>query len=525
MKRIAIALLPVFINLHAIGPAGADVDFAIDRIIETDIEPHSVLGMEYDGGWGIVIGLNSSAADNLISVPSIDDSAEGDFHFYSTNKEPRVMRARDIARNDGLPDLLITNTRQSLYSWASNGDGTFDVWGDSGWSDDITVGDAIPHDENDRDYVLLGVIKDENRITSQAGDGDNPPAGTERQIDVEDCPMDIATADIGGSAFIDLMVVNMGTDSLTILINTGLTDDNNTLTVIESQIEDIGDAPIALLAGNFDGQGSTDLVVLNRGDDTGEPGVTLIPEVSDVGAFSPLDVTPVAFVSADFDEDGDPDLAVLGEASGDAGPIVLFLNTGDGSFKEGSRYLVPGKPVSLDAVYLEGDDRPDLVVATQPEGVYVLRSTLIADVRTFAVKKGERLGGKKRHLAKSDDKRMRIESQFRQGKRRPYVMDLRTTHRSPLDDPALLHVEVEASLSEPAGKARIYLKNTNTGKWDRIAKYAAGLNEKTRLIADIEAADYIADGEIRVRIVHDMTTTSDGDPFRSFVDLVEVTVE
>ena len=78
---------------------------------------------------------------------------------------------------------------------------------------------------------------------------------------------------------------------------------------------------------------------------------------------------------------------------------------------------------------------------------------------------------------------------------------------------------------EAAGRARVYLRNISSGKWDRIAKYAIGMQGSTRRVTDIDPTDYIANGKIKVRVIHDMTTTSDGNPFKSYVDLVEVLVE
>jgi len=512
----------------------ADVGFVIESQIATDIAPLSVVGLEFDAGWGIVIGLDRrfdpaqpEQTFNLLSVPSIDSPSPDDFRMYGNPRKPVDIRTHDIARNDDLADLLITNEQQSLYSWASNGDGTFDTWGDFGWSDNLTVGHAIDHEQNGRDYILLGVIKTEHRITSQAGDGDLPPQGTEKSINVETCPMDIASGDFGGDAFIDLAVANVADDSVTILINTGLdAGNNNTLTVEEFLIQDAGDSPFAIRSSEFDGQAGIDAVVLNRGDDTGAAGVTLLPAAGEVGSFSAIDFVPDSFTSADFDADSDRDLAVIGADSSGASVLAILANNGSGSFREVTRCQLPGTAVSLDVVMLQGDARPDLAVACQPMGVVILRNVVPTTLRDVTVKKGDLIAGNKRLLRGSDDKHLRASARFRPGNRRPYLLDVRTVHRTSINDPAIINIKIESRVDEPGGIAKVFLKNRNTGGWDRIRKYAVGMTEDTIFILDESASAYFdANGKAVLRITHEMSTTSDDDSFTSSFDLIELTVE
>ena len=96
---------------------------------------------------------------------------------------------------------------------------------------------------------------------------------------------------------------------------------------------------VSLVAGDFTGPGSDDLVVLNQGthsftvlvgDGDGgfaNPTVALTTSTSD---GLTLTTGPVAIVAGDFNRDGNPDLAVLME---DTGEIWIYSGNGNGTFQ------------------------------------------------------------------------------------------------------------------------------------------------------------------------------------------------
>jgi hypothetical protein len=119
--------------------------------------------------------------------------------------------------------------------------------------------------------------------------------------------------------------------------------------------------PVALVAGDFNGDGQLDLATANNysqsitvlmGDGTGH-----FP----TSATYLLGASPYAMTVGDFSGDGRLDLAVATENS--AGVIVL-LNQGDGAFAVGPSQSLAGIPSSIVAGDFTGDGHVDLAVAS-----------------------------------------------------------------------------------------------------------------------------------------------------------------
>jgi len=70
--------------------------------------------------------------------------------------------------------------------------------------------------------------------------------------------------------------------------------------------------------------------------------------------------------AADFDQDGYPDLAVLAQG---AGFVNLAIGRGDGSFHPALGYVAGQQPQDLAVGDVDGDGRPDAIVATASPGL------------------------------------------------------------------------------------------------------------------------------------------------------------
>ena len=133
----------------------------------------------------------------------------------------------------------------------------------------------------------------------------------------------------------------------------------------------VGSDPVALVTGDFTGDGRTDLAVANEGsfDSDGN----LIPGTGDVsvllgngdGTFQ-AQITyaagsdPVALVAGDFTGDGRTDLAV---ANYDDNDVSILLGNGDGTFQNQITYAAGSFPRALVTGDFTGDGRTDLAVA------------------------------------------------------------------------------------------------------------------------------------------------------------------
>ena len=99
----------------------------------------------------------------------------------------------------------------------------------------------------------------------------------------------------------------------------------------------MGSCPDALVAGDFNGDGRTDLAVANSGSND----VSVLLGNGD-GTFQPqvtyaVGSGPDALVAGDFNGDGRTDLAVANSGSND---VSVLLGNGDGTFQTQVTYAV-----------------------------------------------------------------------------------------------------------------------------------------------------------------------------------------
>jgi hypothetical protein len=127
----------------------------------------------------------------------------------------------------------------------------------------------------------------------------------------------------------------------------------------------VGNFPSAVIAGNFDGNGTLDLAATNQSDNT----VSILLNNGNGTFQTHVDyktgTAPVALVVGDFNGDGILDLAV---ANSTAGTVSILLGNGNGTF-QGKHDFSTGtgtqNPVWLAVGDFNGDGNLDLAVANE----------------------------------------------------------------------------------------------------------------------------------------------------------------
>lgn len=172
-------------------------------------------------------------------------------------------------------------------------------------------------------------------------------------------PQAVAAGDFNGDGDTDLAVANYTAGTVSIFLGAG----NGTFTIPAPPSIASGQNPNSIAVGDFNLDGKPDLVVSNGNS------VTLL-QGNGNGTFatprtiaSTAQTAAVAVVVADFNLDGNPDVAFVT----DVGAIGILLGKGDGTFPTGAIFGAGYSATSMVAGDFNGDGRVDLAVATGTE--------------------------------------------------------------------------------------------------------------------------------------------------------------
>jgi hypothetical protein len=172
-------------------------------------------------------------------------------------------------------------------------------------------------------------------------------------------------ADFNGDGKPDAAVADEDANTVSLLFNDGSGH------LGDIKVLKVGVTPVSIAAGDFNGDGHADLVVSNNGDTT----VSVMLGDGSGGFGTPTDFAaggkPWSLALADFNGDGKMDVAVILPT---AQKLSVLLGDGAGSLAPApnSPYSVGTDLASLAVADFNSDGKPDAVVTSSGQGVYLL---------------------------------------------------------------------------------------------------------------------------------------------------------
>ena len=168
----------------------------------------------------------------------------------------------------------------------------------------------------------------------------------------------IAAGDFNGDGTPDIVAANIQDSTVSVLLGVGDGTFHTQVTYAT------GSSPRAVAIGDFNSDGKLDLVVANS-NNGGNRTLSVLLGNGD-GTFQtqqtiPLSNNPLSVAVGDFNNDGKPDLAVAAGLNTDE--VNILLGNGNGTFQAQQTYALGGTPLEVAIGDFNRDGKLDLVVS------------------------------------------------------------------------------------------------------------------------------------------------------------------
>ena len=377
--------LTVFVN-------NGDGTFQTGVYYASGAYPEAVTVADVNGdGRADLVSTNDDSSDVTILSGNGDGTFNPTVIGYATGGFPFDPAIVADFNGDGTADVVVPDEVFSLAFLPGYGDGSFRAAinyytpGITGYDYGIAIASGDFNGDGNNDFVISNYSYQTNigvTVFLSRGDGSLMPGVN--YSGVTGAPLEFVTvADVNGDGKLDIAATDYNNSLVQIFTGVG---DGTFQTASAYPTNSGGAHPYGIVAGDFNGDGSTDLAVVNVNWSNGaaDVGVLLNDTKGNFSSLNNYSLSSQAYeiTAADLNGDGFPELIVPLYNSNTSG-VATFAGSNNGTF--GSEVDVSlsnslttfMEPYAVAVGDLNGDGKPDLAVTIEDYYSYVQGIALV----------------------------------------------------------------------------------------------------------------------------------------------------